>query len=157
MSSNLDELIKDINKNFKCNQSIKYLANILNSYYGTDWINYIIPSGKKGKKNNEYYKKCVYQNDNFDLYVISWMENSKSKIHDHAKNGCLFKVLKGELLEEKFESQKIKLKEKKILKNDQVNFISNLEGYHRIINNIKDISVSIHIYSPPNYKINSFN
>ena len=34
--------------------------------------------------------------------------------------------------------------------------ISNNTGYHSMDNNNNDICVSIHIYSPPNYKTNYF-
>ena len=49
--------------------------------------------------NKNYYKNCVYKNELYDIYIVSWMPNKKSTIHDHPKNGCLFKVLKGKIQE----------------------------------------------------------
>ena len=65
--------------------------SLLKQYDGDDW--------KKYKKftTEVYYKNPVYVGENFDVFVISW--NSKSPIHNHAKNGCIFKVLSGRIIE----------------------------------------------------------
>ena len=99
--NSLKELIIKINEYYQKNTSLINIKDLLNLYKGTDWINYIVHSGLnsniKMDINKNYYKNCVYKNELYDIYIVSWMPNKKSTIHDHPKNGCLFKVLKGKI------------------------------------------------------------
>ena len=158
--NNFDELIKTINQNYKPNNSLLEIKDIVNSYKGTDWINYIVHSGlnsnTKLDENKNYYKNCVYKNNLYDIYVVSWMPNKKSPVHDHPKNGCLFKVLKGNLKENKYTLENLKLFSEVNHNIGNISYISNENYYHSMINEDNEISVSLHIYSPPNYIIKSF-
>jgi len=49
--------------------------------------------------NNKYNRNTVYENENIEMVIISWNNNQKSGLHDHPKNGCLMKILDGELNE----------------------------------------------------------
>ena len=84
------------------------------------------------------------------------MPNQKSTIHNHSENGCLFKILKGNIQENHYNTDNLKKISQKILSINDVNYISNNMYYHQMINLDNDITVSLHIYSPPNYKIKSF-
>jgi len=85
------------------------------------------------------------------MYIITWNKCKESPIHDHSKNGCIYKILHGTLIEELYNNN-LKIIQKNILHKDTIKYIDNKIGYHKIINPTDDISVSLHIYSPPNYK-----
>ena len=118
---------------------------------------------------NEYnYSKIkLFENNVFEIYVIFWFENSESPYHDHAENGCYYKLLLGEL--EEVICSKEKVYEKKLLNENDISYINNYIGYHKIKNTknhiitdrdkveyFLDASVSVHFYSPPNYKAKTF-
>ena len=145
----LDLLIKTINENFKKNDNVKILNNIVNNYVGDDWKKYIsIGSG--------YIKQKIYSNDLYEIYGITWNPNSESKIHDHSENGCIFNILDGNLKEELFDT-KLKLHKINYYNSSNKIGINNNEFYHKVSNISNTTAFSLHIYSPPNYKMNTFN
>ena len=68
-------------------------------------------------------------------------ENSFTKYHNHPKNGCVLKVLQGQLLE-------INKNNMLTLNKDNVGIKLHNE-FHRILAN--EQSYSLHYYSPPNF------
>ena len=80
--------------NLKLENNIKNILKILQDYKGDDWKLY-----QNNNIKTDYIRNKVYSNKYFEIILISWGPNSKSKIHDHSKNGCAFKVLQGELVE----------------------------------------------------------
>jgi len=106
--------------------------------------------------DNQYIKIKVVESDWFECYLIVWKINAVSKIHDHAENGCLYKVLKGSIKEEQFSNISLNKTSEKILEEGSINYIDNQIGYHRMCNDSMDTSVSIHFYSPKNYSMNIY-
>ena len=131
--------------NLKLENNVKNIIKILEDYKGNDWKLYQNNNIKK-----DYIRNKIYSNKYFEIILISWSPYSKSEIHDHSKNGCAFKVLQGELVEYLYNKKLDLINNKNYLKND-ISYIDNNMGYHKIINNTKNIVHSIHIYSPPNY------
>ena len=87
--------------------------------------------------------------------MIVWGRNSSTGIHDHPPGGCVAKVLEGELSEITY----LNVKEKGLRSGNNIlskNSITNRVGrlfLHKIQNNNKEsISVSIHVYFPPDFK-----
>lgn len=93
----------------------------------------------------KYNKNKVYSNDKLEIYVISWWPNIETEYHNHPKNGCILKMVFGELIEEK----KKETISKTILKKNEQSYIDDSMGVHKII--VKKPSVSVHIYSPPGF------
>jgi cysteine dioxygenase len=147
----MDDLLKKINLFFNKNKKINFLKSFIEQYKGEDWKEYI------EKCEGDYIKKLVFRNKDYELFVVSWMPKSGSTIHDHSKNGCLFKILRGELIEERYSMNDIKLESSNLFKKDDIGYIENEEGLHRMINKTENIVVSLHLYSPSNYKIKSYN
>ena len=100
-------------------------------------------------------KVCEIDNK-FDIYIITWLPNQKTPIHDHAKYGCILKVLEGEL-EETIYQYSSKLITKKNNKKGDTGFMSDEIGVHLIENKSDSIAVSLHIYSPNNHQTSSYN
>ena len=149
----LKELVNTINKNYKYNSAnIEYLEKIINRYNGIDWKEYI-------KISNNYDKELIYKNNNYGLFAITWMPHSKSQIHDHTDNGCLFKILDGELVEDWYSNNTIKFITRNYYNKNDISFISNNKCLHKIMNQTNNNSISLHLYSPflyyPNYYINN--
>jgi cysteine dioxygenase len=146
----MDELVRKINLFFNGNKKINYLKSFMEQYKGDDWISYITEC------EENYIKKLVFRNEDYELFIVSWMPGKGSSIHDHSKNGCLFKILRGELIEERYSMNEIKLESSTLFNENNIGYIENEEGLHRMLNKTEEIVVSLHLYSPPNYKIKSY-
>ena len=136
------------------NDKFSNIVDIVKKYNGSDWKKYI-DNTKSDDKNYNKKKIDIVDNDYFDMYVVSWNNNKKSKIHDHSENGCIMKVLNGNLNEYIYDKN-LKLINYKTITTNDVSFIDNNKGYHSI-RNIDDVSNTLHIYSPPNHITKYFN
>ena len=150
MVNTIKELADEINKVYDGTDVLITIENIVKSYNGNDWKDHVTSGDKP------YIKNSVYENENYEIFVVSWMPHRHSTIHDHAENGCIFKVLKGTLTEEKYHPKTINYLGKNIYETNGVSYIINQTSLHRVINYCDDIAVSLHIYSPPRYKIKSY-
>ena len=105
--------------------------------------------------NNKYEKTLVYRNEKYELFIINWGPYSCSKIHDHAEEGCVMKVIQGNLTEYIYNTNL----DLKTFENYSVNDTTYkiILCYHKIENNNSYGATSIHIYSPPKYKTRYFN
>lgn len=145
--TNLDTKLYNYFTNLK-NNDIEFdnVKLILDEYNSDDWKDYIV------NKPGDYIKTIVPSIYNQQLYVIiiiTWNPNNYIKIHNHANNGCVFKILDGSLTETRYNSN-LKPLESNILNSGSVSYIHNNIGYHSITTNNKQC-VSLHIYSPANY------
>ena len=138
----LDDLILSVRNDFS--NSINYL----NSYSGTDYKQYI-------KVNDYRYNRIrIFKNEDIEIFIITWNISQKANIHYHSENGCYLKVLEGSLEESvyvKDNDNVLCLKEKNVLKENDISYMDNKRGFHSIQNVHDDITVTIHIYSPPNH------
>ena len=149
--------IKDLELNIikkLTDNSYSNVVDIVKNYNGNDWKKYI-DNTKNYNKNYNKKKIDIVNNNYFDMYIISWINNKKSSIHDHSENGCIMKVLNGNLNEYIYDKN-LKLITSKTINTKDVSFIDNNIGYHSI-KNIDDLSHTLHIYSPPNRITRFFN
>lgn len=151
MNITFNEMIDKLNKNLK-DKKLTSSKKLLENYNGNEWKSFITESKEK------YSKSLMYRNHLYDIFVITWQPNQKSLIHDHPDNGCLLKILEGELEEETYtiENNKLKLKDKNIIKKKEISYQEGKNGLHKISNNSNKRSISIHIYSPPKSKMNFY-
>ena len=127
---------------------VNYLF-LVKQYNGRDWKQFVTINKKT------YQRTKVYECEFFDIFIITWDHNQESKIHNHASQGCINKVLKGELIETIYDTntlEKITHKKNSI---NHINYIDDTIGYHKIQNK-NNLSVSLHIYSPPHFKTKYF-
>ncbi len=89
-----------------------------------------------------------------DIYYFQWNKNIPTEIHDHAEKGCLLLLLNGQLSENIYDPNNLKLIKKNIYKSPNISYINNNIGYHSILPIKK--SRSLHIYYPKNYKTNYY-
>jgi len=144
----LRDLIKDDNFDYFMEAYSDIIKNFDNYTLSVDHYNSL----------GNYIKIKLHESSWFDCYIIFWGAGAQSAIHDHAENGCLYKVLSGSLKEERFSNISLRNIETINMKEGDINEINNDLGYHRMTNtNVSDVTVSIHFYSPPNYEMNVFN
>jgi predicted metal-dependent enzyme (double-stranded beta helix superfamily) len=135
----MEQLIKELN--IKLNNNLiefsKYLKNLM-----------IQKESYQEDIKEEYSKKLIYSGK-FDVYLIYWKKNFKTKIHDHATFGCLMRILEGKLRERRYDNQLIE-----VSKNiHQKNNVSYIEG-SKILHDIEALenSISLHVYSPARFQ-----
>jgi tellurite resistance-related uncharacterized protein len=143
------------------------MVSVVSEYSGADWRQYyrenIYPEDfypdKNPDKNQDKvgYNKILlpFNFSTIDMYVIVWPKHFTSKFHDHAKNGCILKVLQGNLTEIVFTADS-KIVKRRLCEND-CNYMSNSMGVHKIENNSDDVAVTLHVYSPKKHVTRYFN
>ena len=94
--------------------------------------------------NNQYIKYKLPSLKS-EIYLIKWLPNSITDIHNHNGKNCNFLLLKGSLTETRY------LKNNEIESNEikpfQRNLINDEIGEHEIKNNDDKIKWSLHRYS----------
>ena len=152
--NNLKELFDESTKIISEKITVDYLYNLVKLYNGNDWIDHIIYLNDLTK----YHKKLIFVNELIELYIITWNVNSFSPIHDHPNNGCILKILSGKLDEYIYENINglTKFISEKNISTGEIGYRYGKQFIHKIINSNNDITVSLHIYSKPNYKANIY-
>ena len=102
-----------------------------------------------------YTRNSVVQNDKYSLLLLCWNPGVESRIHDHPADACILTVLEGILKEERYpteglEGTKPKPLATKFYLQDQVSYMQDEIGLHKIINpNKSAAAISLHLYYPP--------
>ncbi|RPB15427.1 cysteine dioxygenase [Morchella conica CCBAS932] len=96
-------------------------------------------------------------NGKANLLILVWTPGKGSPVHDHADAHCIMKILKGKLQETLYEipsevavDQPLKVEKVTVYGTDEVTYISDDIGLHRVENpDPENIAVSLHLYTPP--------
>ena len=147
----INNLINQLNRNIYHTVNMRNLFPLLLNYKSNDWLDYIKPC------NSGYTRTKIYSNNFYDLFLINWSKNSKSKIHDHSKEGCAFKVLQGKLNEKIYNPSTLKLTQNNIFTENEISYINDNIGYHSIENDYNFNSYSLHLYIPSNHITKYYN
>ena len=150
----LEELYYTLFDNYYYNYNNNYnnfidLSKYIKNYKGDDWKKYVTFSNTEYKR----IKLTDYSNNDFELLLLCWSPNQITRIHDHANNGCIMKVLEGTLIETLYDYD-LRLLDSTVINTNIVSVIDNHIGLHQI--KTKDYAVSLHLYSPPNYCSNLY-
>jgi cysteine dioxygenase len=140
MAAKVINLLKNYNKNTLFN----LIEPIKNLYFNIQDFNNNITF-----KKNDYNKSILFRDAKYEIVLICWDSCCQTKIHNHPKNGCIMKILKGTLIEECFNEKNLNIKCNTYNEND-VSYIHDDLYLHKIINSNQK-SISLHIYSPPNF------
>ncbi|KAL7921176.1 RmlC-like cupin domain-containing protein [Trichoderma austrokoningii] len=131
------------------------LMELMRVYDGgdTQWSKYAFGDASRG-----YTRNLVDEgNGKSNLLVLVWSPGKGSPIHDHGNAHCLMKILRGDLTETRYafpkadepEGQMTVISEKTYREN-QVTYMADDLGLHRVCNRGSDFAVSLHLYTPPN-------
>ena len=121
---------------------LKYL---LDKYNYNDWKEY------RKLNDNTYEKNLIFRNKDYEMFLICWNKNQFSGIHNHSENGCIYKVVEGQLSEFLYDPNNLNLKQSTSFNTNSVGYIDDNIGYHKMGNDLRKPACSIHIYSPPNF------
>ncbi|EEQ39239.1 hypothetical protein CLUG_03367 [Clavispora lusitaniae ATCC 42720] len=116
-----------------------------------DWGRFALRDATKGYTRNG----IVNINGNANLLILVWTPGKGSAVHDHANAHCCMKVLKGQLTESLYdvpdhEGDAMTPRQVSVLHRDEVGYISDKIGLHRISNESpSEFAVSLHLYTPP--------
>ncbi|KAF5497822.1 Cysteine dioxygenase [Colletotrichum siamense] len=160
----LEDLVNDIKEHLGTSSGIgsedvdeDYLMSLVKRYATNpnDWARYYYNCPGKN------YTRNAIENINHkaNILLLVWNPLKGSPIHDHANAHCIMKVLAGELTETVYytpsstdkENVPLKVKSEKTYQADQVTYISDDIGLHRVHNpHPQNVAVSLHLYTPPN-------
>jgi len=154
----LDQLIAELHKVFDSDRvNVDYVKALLSSYTSKpkDWR-------KFAKFDTHRYTRNLIDagNGKFNLMALCWGEGHGSSIHDHSDSHCFVKILQGDLKETMYEwpeskegeeaEGEMKKKDCNVYHKDQVTYINDTMGLHRMENpSHTDGCISMHLYSPP--------
>ena len=138
----LNQLVNNLNKILVPNVNVINCYKILQAYNGDDWK--IYKPDTDILKKYKFIRYNLYNNNNYDLYLLSWYKKMTG-FHNHPHNGCLFKIMEGQLYECVKINNTIKLN---ILNQNDIGY-KKFNIQHNIISH--DLTYSIHLYSPINY------
>ncbi|CAH6723303.1 cysteine dioxygenase Cdg1p [[Candida] jaroonii] len=148
----INELKKHLGgKGLSCKDiNVEEIQKIMESYEAADedWAKY----GLHDSSRNYTRNGIVNINGNANLLILCWSPGKSSAIHDHANAHCVMKILKGNLKESLYNipnGEAMELKKETILQTQQVGYISDDIGLHKISNPDDTVSVSLHLYTPP--------
>lgn len=150
--NNIEELGAIITNKLNEGASLCNLRYLLENYNGTDWTSYMKFSDSK------YVRNIVLRNETIDIVIVCWEIHQGCGIHDHPDNGCLMRIMSGQLTEKVYAKNELgfELLNSNNLCDNQISYIQGKTGFHCISNNGNKQTVSFHIYSPPNYVPNYY-
>jgi cysteine dioxygenase len=97
-----------------------------------------------------YARNTVLLNDQCELVVICWRPGQMSAVHDHGSSHCLYLVIEGTMVEERYrlrDGEPEPVDERSFGRGDIT--IAKGDSVHRINNRGGKELVTVHIYSPP--------
>ncbi|MFK8060988.1 MAG: cysteine dioxygenase family protein [Polaribacter sp.] len=106
-----------------------------------------------------YTRNCIVDNEKFELILICWCEGHQTSIHDHGGEECWVKVIDGELKETIYKQNKaeeLTLIKSSIAKINDVRYMKDFMGFHRLENIANKRSLSLHLYAKPIRKCNMY-
>lgn len=160
-------------KNLKSLNNFKNVENILNNNiydisipsllrmnynydnYDNKKIYYENIEIKNIEEKESYTKFLFFSSDICEAYFIYWKPNSFSRIHSHPCYGCYYTLLYNNI-EEHIYNNNLEITDLNVLQLYDISYIDDNIGFHKMINNSKYPSLSLHIYSPPNSSIKYF-
>lgn len=151
MIDSIEDIKRTLNEHLKDNKSLEEYRGYLDLYQPiieSEWRDHICYSDEGYKRN------LIFRNEDYEILLLCWKAGQKSQIHDHAPNGCLTKVLQGELTEKRYildEFDNLNLSKTNVLSTWAISYIDNSVAYHSIGNQGNENAVSLHIYVPSNH------
>jgi predicted metal-dependent enzyme (double-stranded beta helix superfamily) len=119
-----------------------------------------------------YKRNVLYRDEELEILLICWMPGQKTPVHDHPDQGCLVRVLAGELHETLYNlgvryasaddkqsyfdhgypEGTLRAAKHRSIGQGAVSYLCGDRGVHRLWNKSEAPAMSMHVYSPPLYK-----
>ena len=110
--------------------------------------------------NDCYTRNCIADTEKFELILICWCAGHQTSIHDHGGEECWVKVIEGEFKETVYKQDEmgaLKLTKTKFSKKNDITYMKDFMGFHRLENSANKRSMSLHLYAKPIRSCNVFN
>jgi len=107
-----------------------------------------------------YTRNCIIENEKFELILLCWEKGQFTPIHDHGGEECWVKVIEGEFKEtiyQKDDSGELKMIKSAISKSNEITYMIDFMGYHRLENLSNGRSMTLHLYAKPIHSCNILN
>jgi cysteine dioxygenase len=146
LAGSLQDLLASLknNKKFSREQTVRLLKKV--SY--SDVSKFVNFSDKS------YTRNLIYKSDLFEVMLLCWKKGQVSGVHDHNGSFGIVKVLAGVIEEKKFDFSSLGLSSSVNLSANEISQISDHIGCHSL--GCKEQAVTLHVYSPPIEKCNSY-
>jgi cysteine dioxygenase len=107
--------------------------------------------------DDSYTRNCIVENEKFELILLCWEKGQYTPIHDHGGEECWVKVIEGEFKEtiyQKDESGEVKIIKSAVAKTNDITYMIDFMGFHRLENLSNARSMTLHLYAKPIHKCN---
>jgi cysteine dioxygenase len=118
--------------------SVKFEANAFEDY--SSW------------SKDCYTRNCILDTEEFELILICWNQGQQTQIHDHGGEECWVKIIEGELKETIYKQNEVgevHLVKTTVSKKNEITYMKDFMGFHRLENESKKRSISLHLYAKP--------
>lgn len=143
ITSRLDDFVEALNslEQSHYNQLIRSMdvpSSVFKAY--TSWC------------DKSYTRNCIAENEKYELILLCWKAGQITPIHDHGGEECWVRVIQGEFKETIYTAGEAgKLHEVTTIRSkaDDVTYMIDFMGFHRIENLSSDRSMTLHLYAKP--------
>ena len=101
---------------------------------------------------DRYTRNCIYKDDQFEILLLCWRPGQQTSIHGHDGEDCWVYMIEGEITEVFYtldvDNYLRKVRSHQILPN-QLTFMNDKLGYHKLSSSNHFSSVSLHVYAKP--------
>jgi len=115
----------------------RYADDVLSGRY-----DHLLPPG--GLPRDERWYVRLHGDDELDVWLISWVPERSTELHDHCGSLGALTVIDGSLVESRWDGTK--LRQRRLEAGDQAGFP--LGWVHDVVGTAP-VSLSVHAYSPP--------
>lgn len=154
----LRELFDVIQHAHRPGQCIAAMMPLVEKYVGIDWHPYRIFNNRdygseaplKARGASEYNRIPLnhLKNNQIEFVIVTWKKGQMAPMHNHPEHGCIVKILQGHFTEFVYDLKR-ELKDVHHCGVDSVTYMDDTIGLHEVV--ATEDTVSLHIYSPPNY------
>jgi cysteine dioxygenase len=96
-----------------------------------------------------YTRNLIATDDQtFTLLLLCWNPEKESPIHDHPCDGCWMQVMEGSIREQRY-NRELECATDEIYSDNQLAYITDTMGYHKVGNPTNALAVTLHLYAPP--------
>ncbi|TXD52627.1 hypothetical protein ES044_03635 [Polaribacter sp. IC066] len=109
--------------------------------------------------NKCYTRNCIADTEKFELILICWCAGHQTAIHDHGGEECWVKIIDGEFKETIYkqdEADTLNLVKTSFSKTNEITYMKDFMGFHRLENIANKRSMSLHLYAKPIRTCNMF-
>ncbi|WP_204343824.1 cysteine dioxygenase [Psychroserpens algicola] len=102
--------------------------------------------------SKHYTRNCIYRDSNFELLLLCWNPNQATAIHGHDGEDCWVYLLEGEIEEVYYaydDSSVLRQVNSQKYEANELSFMNDRLGFHKLKNVCKGKSLSLHLYAKP--------